>query len=306
MDMTAEAVAMMSAGSVALAAGVLFGRMRFTAASGVGRILVLGPICEATALAMFAAEHFTAARDLMGLVPRWLPGHLFWTYFVGAALLAAAISFIIWRQVRWSAAMLALFFLIIVATLDLANISGQTHDRFFWILMVRETSFASGALVLAGSVWPGERQAGAVLARVGRSIVGLVMIFYATQHFLFPLHVPGVPLEKLTPEWVPAPVVLSWAVGIVLLLAGMGLLIRPAVRMAAAGAGIVLLLLTVFIYVPILATEIHSPLVIEGLNYVGDTLLFAATVLLAGLGADQRVTDSAPRREETAARPCGI
>jgi hypothetical protein len=56
-------------------------------------------------LAVFAAEHFTAAQDLMRIVPSWLPSPLFWIYFVGAAWLAAAISFIIWRLVpgprRW-------------------------------------------------------------------------------------------------------------------------------------------------------------------------------------------------------------
>ena len=47
------------------------------------------------------------------------------------------------------------------------------------------------------------------------------------------------------------------------------------------------LLLTAFFYVPILVMEIHSPLAVEGINYVGDTLLFAATALLAGFGSDQ-------------------
>lgn len=51
-------------------------------------------------------------------------------------------------------------------------------------------------------------------------------------------------------------------------------------------AGLMLLLLTAFFYVPIFAMEIHSPLAVEGINYVGDTLLFAGTVLLAGFGAD--------------------
>ena len=87
---------------------------------------MLGPVFEATALAVFAAEHFTAARDLMPIVPRWMPGPLFWTYFVGAALLAAAISFIAWRHVHWSAALLALLFLIIVATIDLPNLPKHT------------------------------------------------------------------------------------------------------------------------------------------------------------------------------------
>jgi len=96
--------------------------------------------------------------------------------------------------------------------------------------------------------------------------------------------VPGVPLEKLIPAWVPAPTLLSWFIGITLLLAGVGLLMRRTIAIAAAGSGIVLLLLTAFFYVPIFVMEIHSELAVEGINYVGDTLLFAATALLAGFG----------------------
>jgi uncharacterized membrane protein len=121
---------------------------------------------------------------------------------------------------------------------------------------------------------------------VGRLIVACTFVFYAVEHFLFPRNVPGVPLEKMTPAWVPAPVLLSYVVGITLLAAGTGLMIRRTRRLAAASAGAVLVLLTLFFYVPILLTELHSPLVIEGLNYVGDTLLFAATALLAGFGPD--------------------
>ncbi len=277
---------MVGAGVAALVAGLILARARFRAASGVGRVVVLGPVFEATALAVFAAEHFTAARDLMPIVPRWIPGPLFWTYFVGAALLAAATSFIAWRHVRWSASLLALLFLIIVATIDLPNLPKHVHERLFWTLTVRETAFASGALVLAGSVWTRGSSIGGALMLIGRTVVGVTMIFYAIQHFLFPLFVPGVPLEKHMPAWVPAPTLLSYLVGMILLLAGVGLLIRRTIRIAAAGSGTVLLLLTAFFYVPILAMEIHSPLAVEGINYAADTMLFAATALLAGFGAD--------------------
>ncbi len=219
-------------------------------------------------------------------MPRWLPGPLFWTYFVGAALLAAAISFIAWRYVRWSAFLLALLFLIIVTTIDLPNLPNHTHERLFWILTVRETAFAAGAMVLAGSQWPQGKPAGTVLILVGRSIVAATFIFYAIEHFLFPRNVPGVPLEKMTPDWIPAPVLLAYIVGITLLAAGVGLMIPRTRRTAAATAGTVLLLLTIFFYIPILITEIHTPLAVEGINYVGDTLLFAATALLAGFGLD--------------------
>jgi uncharacterized membrane protein len=281
---------MIGAGSAALVAGLFFVRARFAAASGAGKVLVLGPVFEAVALAIFAAEHFLAAPGLSAIVPRWIPGRLFWTYFFGAALLAAAISFITWRCVRWSASLLALFFLIIVATVDLPNLPKHIHERLFWTLTVRETIFAGGAMVLAGSVWrrgtSAGRSAGAILMTLGRSIVACTFVFYAIEHFLFPRFVPGVPLEKMIPSWVPAPVLLSYIVGITLLIAGPGLMIRRTRRTAAAIAGTVLLLLTIFFYVPILITEIRTPLAVEGVNYVGDTLLFAATALLAGFGAD--------------------
>jgi uncharacterized membrane protein len=160
------------------------------------------------------------------------------------------------------------------------------RERLFWTLTARESAFAGGAMVLAGSMWPRGSSAGIALVRLGRGIVATTLIFYAIQHFLFPRFVPGVPLEKLMPAWVPEPAILAYLVGVTLLLGGVGLLIRPAIRIAAAGLGTVLLLLTIFFYGPILAMEIHSALAVEGINYVADTLLFAGTVLLAGFGAD--------------------
>jgi uncharacterized membrane protein len=283
--MTLEVGGMMAAGIAALVAGLILARSRFQEAEGPGKLIALGPAFEATALAAFSAEHFTAARDLAPIVPHWLPAPLFWTYFVGACLLAAALSFIAWRCVRPAAALLALLFLIIVATLDLPNLPRHLHSHIFWTLTVRETAFASGAMVLAGSLWPRGRAAGQALVRIGRTVLAAILIFYAIEHFLFPHFVTGVPLEKPTPAWIPAPVLWAFLVGIALLLGAIGLLFRPTIRIAASGLGLVLLLLTAFFYVPILVAEFHSAPV-EGLNYVFDTLLFAATVLLAGFAAE--------------------
>ncbi len=272
---------MVGAGVAALIAGLVLVRERFRAASGAGKLIVLGPVFEAVSLAIFSAEHFLAARGMMGLVPKWLPGPLFWTYFFGVALAAAAISFIVWRGARWSALLPALFFLLIVATVDLPNLQKGLHNRIFWTLTVRETCFAGGAMALAGSMWPS-----AWLSRVGRIIVGATMVFYGIEHFFYPHNVPGVPLEKMTPGWIPAPVLIAYFVGIVLVIAGVAVLIGRRVRVAAASAGLVLVLLVAFFYLPIFLTEMHTPLALEGMNYVGDTLLFAATVLLAGFGAE--------------------
>lgn len=285
--MTLEVWGMMTAGVVVLIAGLVLVRTRFQAASGVDRILVLAPVFEAVALAIFGMEHLLAAHDLMGIVPKWLPWPLFWVYFFGVGLLAAAVSFILWRCVRWSAPLLALFFLLVVATVDLPNLSGHVHERLFWTLNLRELCFGGGAMVLAGSVWPREVPARVPVIQVGRGIVALTMIAYGIENFLFPRNVPGVPLSKMTPDWIPAPMVIAYFIGVVLLVAGIALFFDRTVRIAAAGAGGILVLLVVFFYLPFAVAEFHSNLDVEGINYVGDSLLFAATVMLAGFGTDE-------------------
>ncbi|MGB7168411.1 MAG: hypothetical protein WBD32_05345 [Acidobacteriaceae bacterium] len=296
--MTLEVGAMAAAGVAALIAGLILARPRLAAADRAGQLILLGPICEASALAAFAAEHFTAAHDLAPIVPHWLPAPLFWVYFVGACLLATALSFLAWRCVRPAAALLALLFLIIVITLDLPGVPRHLHNHIFWTLTVRETAFASGALVLSGSLWPRDHAAGQALTRIGRTVLAAIMVFYGIEHFVFSHFVIGVPLEKPTPAWIPAPVLWAWLVGIALLLGAIGLLFQSTIRLAAAGTGLVLLLVTAFFYVPILVSDFHSPaLRVEGLNYIFDTLLFAATVLLAGFAAQPASAQSAVQEE---------
>ncbi len=276
---------MIAAGILALIAGLVCVWPRFQSASHLDKILILAPVFEAVSLAMFAAEHFFAAHDLAGIVPRWLPGPLFWTYFFGVALLAAAINFILWRSVRLSASLLALFFLIIVVVVDLPNLAAQYHSRLFWTLTARELCFAAGAMVLAGSQWQREAPTGRTLIWIGRTVVALIILFYGIEHFFFAHNVPGVPLEKITPAWIPAPTILTCFIGTILIVAGISLFIPRMVRIAAAIAGAVLVLLVIFFYIPICIAQFGSNPV-EGLNYIGDTLLFAATVMLAGFGAD--------------------
>src|SRR5271170_4070561 len=69
-------------------------------ARGLDRLLVLGPACFAASLALFGAEHIVSAQSFMQIVPPWMPARLFWAYFVGFALIAAALSIIFTRFVR--------------------------------------------------------------------------------------------------------------------------------------------------------------------------------------------------------------
>ena len=73
-----------------IAAFAAVGR-EFWMARGLDKAYPLGRVSLAVPLAVFGAEHLTSAHEIMKLVPSWMPGKLFWTYFVGVALIAAAL-----------------------------------------------------------------------------------------------------------------------------------------------------------------------------------------------------------------------
>src|SRR6266700_667459 len=63
-------------------------------ALGIESAVRLGPVFFAVPLAVFGADHFIAPKIVATMIPSWIPGHLFWTYFVGTALIAAALSIV--------------------------------------------------------------------------------------------------------------------------------------------------------------------------------------------------------------------
>jgi uncharacterized membrane protein len=257
------------AGLTFLLVGLFAARREVARATGLDKLIMLAPVFMAAPLAVFGAEHLAGPKNLMPMVPVWMPARMFWVYFVGLALLAAAVSFILTRYVRLSATLLGVMFLLFVLMIHVRGVAARPHDRIFWTIALRETAFAGGAWALAGGR----------LAFTGRFLVAIPMLFFGVEHFLHPEFVPGVPLGKLTPAWVPAAVVWGYLTGAVLLAGGAALLTGMRARMAAAWAGLVLTLLVVFLYLPILAMARQTPAMIEGLNYVADTLLFAGTVL---------------------------
>ena len=279
------------AGLAIFAAGLVVARKGFAAApapaSGsvsvalLEKLIVLGPVFYAAPLAAFGAEHFAIGQPMAGMVPRWIPWHVFWIYFVGLALIAAALSLAFRRCLRWSALLLAILFLIFVLTMDLPATIAQPANRINWVLLCRESSFAAGALALTGTLLRQESdQISKVLIVPARILIGVALLFYGVQHILHPECVIGVPLEKLTPGWVPWPHVWAALTGAILFVAGIALLINKRSRLAASVTGLVMVVITVFLYTPIWLMDRGTAQVVEGLNYFFDTLLYGGAVLL--------------------------
>ncbi|HTC56093.1 MAG TPA: hypothetical protein VK706_06750 [Candidatus Sulfotelmatobacter sp.] len=249
-------------------------------ARGLDKVVALSNLCFALPLAVFGALHLSAAQGLMTMVPAYMPWRLFWAYFVGVALIAASLSIATRIQVRWSGLLFGIMMVLFVAMLHVPRALASPQDRFAWTIVIREMSFAGGGWILAGNAMRG--QGGSKLIVVGSVLVAIAAICFGVENFLHTANVPGVPLEKLMPAWIPAHLLIGYLTGVILFAAGLVILVGRKTRMAATYLGTWLVLLVLFVYGPILIAALADPsagVKIEGINYFFDTMLFAGAVL---------------------------
>jgi uncharacterized membrane protein len=264
-------------------------------------LTAFGPVLVAASLAAFAGEHFTAAASLAQLVPKWMPARLFIAYFVGVAHLAAALSFVARRYVRWSAPALAVMFALFVLLMDLPAAVTHPAVRLAWSLAARETTFAIGALALFATATSGDRpRRAAAIATIARIWTAAVLVFYGVENVLFPQFSPGVPDTTPTPAWVPVPMLIAYATGIILIAFGIAMFVKKYATAAAAGCGLLMTLLAVALYAPqwVMARGVSQQVV--AINFVFDTLLFAGTVLVISRAISETTNVSGVTRADAA------
>jgi uncharacterized membrane protein YphA (DoxX/SURF4 family) len=268
------------AGGAVVAIGLvaIFLRGHWQKARGLDKLILFGPLFYAAPLAAFGTEHFTLTPAIASLVPKWIPWHEFWALFVGACFIAAALSLVTGIQVRLSSSLLALTFFLFVVLMDAPAWAHNPRNRIGLTLALRELSFSGGPLALAASLSGQGRERGArIVAAIARYFVALPVVFYSFEQFLHGDHVPGVPLEPLTPEYVYGHAIWTYLAAVVYGVAGALLLVGKKTRAAAAWVGLTVLLVELVVYVPMAVVQRAS---IVGLNYLGDTLMFCGTVVL--------------------------
>jgi uncharacterized membrane protein len=272
----------MSAAIVALLViGLLAAKNDIAQAGGIDKIVALTNVCFAIPLAAFGAEHLSGAKFLMALVPAYMPWRLFWAYFVGFALIAASLSIGTKIQVRWSGLLFGTMMFLFVAMIHFPG-AVTSGGRTLWTIVIREMSFGGGGWVLAGNAMGGTQAPGKNLITVGRVLIAIAAIFFGVLHFLHPLGLPGVPLAKQMPTWIPVRPFIDYLTGVFLIVAGICFLLARKTRVAATYLGSWIVLLVLVIYGPVLIGALADPstaVKVEGLNYFADTLLFGGVIL---------------------------
>jgi len=279
---------MCGAGLLILVVGLLASWSEIARATGTEKIVALAYVCVAVPLAVFGALHLFGPRIVLPIVPPYMPWRMFWAYAVGAALVAAALSIAFRVAVQWSGLLFGIMMLLFVAMIHFPGALRQP-DRIIWMIVFREMSFGGAGWMLAGLAMERGRGEGRALVVVGRVLVTITVILFGVEHFLHPTGMPGVPLAKQMPAWVPLRPLIGYVTGAALLAAGASSLLSRHTRVVAACVGGWLLLLLLVIYVPVMIAALADPglgVQLEGVNYFADTLLFTGALLALARASD--------------------
>jgi uncharacterized membrane protein len=293
------------AGIAILAIGIFTDSKEALRAHGTDKIVTLGPLFFALPMTVFASQHFTEAKAVATLVPSWIPGHLFWTYFVGTALVSASLSIIVKKQARLAAILLAVMLILFELLLHAPMIMAHPRNVIAWAFALRDLAFIGGAMAFAGTQTEKRKAEGTnSLVTLARVFLSVSAIFFGAEHFLHLEFTPGVDFDRSMPTWIPGRVLWAYLAGTVFLIAGTSLIVNRRTRFAATCLGIMALLLILFVYLPILAA---TPFDIDnGLNFFVSTLAFSRAALLlakamprdGGINSIRRVS-SAPRGSDS-------
>lgn len=100
----------------------------------------------AAPLLVVGVQHFMYASFIATLIPAWIPGPLFWAYFIGVAFFGSAIAIVFRVLADPISALLGLMFLLWVLVLHLPRVAAAQHNGNEWTSMFV-------ALAMAGSAW---------------------------------------------------------------------------------------------------------------------------------------------------------
>ncbi len=267
-------------------------RSEVPGARGLDAFLPFGRVIYCAPVAAFGTEHFVYARSIAGMVPSYIPFHMFWAIFCGICLIAAALAIVVKVQDRLAAVMLGIMFFGFDAFLTFPALPQESHNRIAWALGFRELQFSAAALAYAGSLFRSRSSSAPHwLITYARYVIGAGVLFYGVMQILHPEYAPAVPLELVTPANVFLHGLWGYVCGAVYVVAGICLLLNRKAREAASAAGIMALLMLLVVYAPDLYLQ-HGNL--DGFNNFTDTLMYAGTLLLfaSALPKEQDVTES--------------
>jgi len=166
----------------------------------------------------------------------WLKEHVFLVYASGVLLLTAGVCIIGKKKPRRVARLLGIALLLIFCFYFvpyMLALSARYSHFGAWENSAKELALAGGALLIAG------------YGRIGARIYALMIISFSIDHFLYAHQAAG-----YMPGWIGQPVFWIYFCGVALLAAGVAIVIRTKVRLAATLLGAMILSWVFIVHIP--------------------------------------------------------
>ena len=243
-------IACCCAATTCLALGIVVYRKRITAARGLDKLFSFSPVLMAVCRCQRSRWNtFFATSALASIVPYWLPFHLF-SYLSGRCRITCG-SFKFFNQplcTMVSAVAHSLVYQFRASDSCAEHYPSLARET---VLDAHRSRIALRRRCVGLSCKPFASEGFCVTMRKPYRdwqlmMAAAVLLFFAVQHFLFPVFAPGVPLPKRTPPWVPLVPLWAYGAGLIYLASAYMFLVSSRTRMAAALSGSTLLFLTCF------------------------------------------------------------
>lgn len=108
---------------------------------------VVARLLYAVPMAIFGLFHFMSAKDMVGMVPSFVPGGILWVYLTGIALLAAAVSIVMGKMADMACKLLAILLGIFILTIHLPAM--MAGDAMAMMSLLKDMALAGGTLAIA-------------------------------------------------------------------------------------------------------------------------------------------------------------
>src|SRR5207245_9826920 len=199
-------------------------------------------------------QHFIYGGFVATLVPAFMPGRLFWAYFVGVAFFAAAAGISHKMMARPAATMLGVMFFLFVVLLHIPRIIGNSTNGNEWTSGFVALAMCGGAWILASAAPLEEREKADQFLGLGRHFFALAFVAFAVQHFVYARFAAG-----LGPPWYLGRPLWMYLIGLVIVAPSVAILLAQRTRMAADLLATILFLFFLLVYVPRFIAHLHTP-----------------------------------------------
>lgn len=111
-------------------------------------LALISKIIFAVPFLCFGIFHLMKAKGMAGMVPDFLPFHLFWVIITGLCLIAAAFSLIINKYVKLAMFLLAVFLLVMILFMHLPAINNPQYEPMG---LLKDLALLGAALYIAAT-----------------------------------------------------------------------------------------------------------------------------------------------------------